>query len=333
MTAEVPSKPIHLALIGCGTIAKTHLEAIAKVSRIKLCLIQDIRETEGLETAKQNHCDFTKNSEDVFRGKDIDAVLICAPPATHFAFAKQALEAGKHLLCEKPFTTCLRDAEEIKKISEKSDRSVMMASKFRFVKDVIAAKKFVESGIIGDVILSEVIFCSVVNMENRWNSDPTIAGGGVLIDNGSHAVDVIRYLVGPIQSVYAQAGKKTQKSAVEDTARLHFETKDHIIGMVDLSWSLYKHTPNFVNIFGTRGTIEVGWAQSLIWDAKEKTSKVFGQGYQKLDAFVKQMEHFADCIQGKVKPILGIDDAIESVRVIETAYTSIREKKWLEVLS
>ena len=207
----------------------------------------------------------------------------------------------------------------------------MMASKFRFVQDVIEARKFVQSGIIGDIVLSEVIFCSVVDMTNRWNADPAVAGGGVLIDNGSHAVDVIRYLVGPIRSVYAQEGKKTQNIRVEDTARLHFETEDHIIGMVDLSWSLYKHTANYVNIFGTKGTLEVGWAQSLIWDAKEKSSKVFGSGDKKLDAFVNQMEHFADCLQGKSRPILGIDDAVESVRVIEAAYTSIREKKWLKV--
>jgi predicted dehydrogenase len=179
--------------------------------------------------------------------------------------------------------------------------------------------------------MSEVIFCSIVDMSKRWNSNPKIAGGGVLIDNGSHAVDVIRYLIGPILSVYAQAGKKTQPIEVDDTARLHFETEDHVIGMVDLSWSLYKHTPNFVNIFGTLGTIEVGWQQSQVWDAKTKTSKVFGNGYKKLDAFMNQMEHFADCIQKKTTPILGIDDAIESVRVIEAAYTSVREKKWLRV--
>ena len=142
---------------------------------------------------------------------------------------------------------------------------------------------------------------------------------------------MIRYLVGPIKSVYAQDGKRAQNMEVEDTARLHFETEENIIGMVDLSWSLYKHTPNYVNIFGTLGTIEVGWAQSLVWDAKTKTSRVFGNGYKKLDAFMNQMEHFTDCIQKKTKPILGIDDAVESVRVIETAYRSIEERKWLKV--
>ncbi|OIO39118.1 MAG: hypothetical protein AUJ72_01415 [Candidatus Omnitrophica bacterium CG1_02_46_14] len=322
---------IHIALIGCGGIAQTHLEAISLVPRVKLEKVQDVRLSAAQEAATKYHSTCTQNADEIFKDAKIDAVIICAPPVYHVELIKRALVAGKHVLCEKPFTTNLKDAEEIAKLSAQTDKLVMMASKFRFVKDVIEARKFVQSGVIGDIVLSEVIFCSLVNMESRWNSDLKTSGGGVLIDNGSHAVDVIRYLVGPIKSVYAQAGRKTQKISVEDTARLHFETDDHVIGMVDLSWSLYKHTANYVNIFGTLGTIEVGWQQSQIWDAKQKTSKVFGNGYKKLDAFVNQIEHFADCVQGKADPILGIEDAVESVRVIESAYTSVREKKWLRV--
>ena len=326
-----PEEIIRIALMGCGGIAQTHLEAISKVSRVKLETVYDIRPQAARETAEKYSCISAKDPEEIFRNKKIDAVIVCVPPLYHLEIIKQAIAAGKHVLCEKPFTIKLKDALEIEHLSKKSSKLVMMASKFRFVQDVIEARKFVQSGVIGDIVLSEVIFCSVVDMAMRWNSDPEIAGGGVLIDNGSHAVDVIRYLVGPIKSVYAQAGRKTQKIAVEDTARLHFETEEHIIGMVDLSWSLYKHTANYVNIFGTLGTIEVGWQQSQIWDAKQKTSRVFGKGYKKLDAFVNQIEHFADCVQKKADPILGIEDAVESVRVIEAAYTSVREKRWLKV--
>lgn len=325
------SDKIRLALIGCGGIAQTHLEAIAKVTRVQLEAVQDPNLKAAEVASTKYQCRLAQNAEDIWQDKSVEAVLICAPPRFHFQLMKKALESDKHVLCEKPFTTNVKEADQIKRLSVSKKKLVMMASKFRFVQDVIEARKLVQSGVIGDVVLSEVIFCSVVDMSLRWNSDSQVAGGGVLIDNGSHAVDVIRYLVGPIKSVYAQAGKRTQPLQVEDTARLHFETEGHIIGMVDLSWSLYKHTANYVNIFGTLGTIEVGWQQSQIWDAKNKSSKVFGSGYKKLDAFVNQIEHFADCIQGKTTPILGIDDAIESVRVIDAAYTSIREKKWLEV--
>ena len=322
---------IHIALLGCGGIAQTHLEAMAHVSRIQLEAVQDISAEAAERAARKYNVTAVAKPKEIFQNKMIDAVVLCVPPVYHFDLLKEAIEAGKHVICEKPFTLTLKDAEEIKKLSKKSGKLVMMASKFRFVEDVIEARKLVKSGIIGDIVMAEVIFCSIVDMEKRWNSNPKISGGGVLIDNGSHAVDVIRYVIGPIKSVYAQAGKRAQHMSVEDTARLHFETEDHVVGMVDLSWSLYKHTPNYVNIFGTKGTIEIGWAQSLIWDAKEKTSRIFGKGYKKLDAFIRQMEHFADCVEKKTTPILGIDDAIDSVRVIESAYTSIQERRWLKV--
>ncbi len=322
---------IQIALFGCGGIAQTHLEAIAHVPRVKLEAVQDVNAEAAAQAARKYNVSAVTDPADIFNNKDIDAVILCVPPVHHFDFIKKAVAAGKHVLCEKPFTITLKEAEAIKEMSKNSGKLTMMASKFRFVEDVIEARKFVKSGIIGDIVMAEVIFCSIVDMEKRWNSNPKVSGGGVLIDNGSHAVDVIRYLVGPIKSVYAQAAKRTQTMSVEDTARLHFETEDQIVGMVDLSWSLYKHTPNYVNIFGTKGTIEIGWAQSLIWDAKDKTSKIFGKGYKKLDAFIRQIEHFADCVDQKTTPILGIDDAIESVRVIESAYTSIQQRRWLEV--
>lgn len=322
---------IKIGLLGCGGIAQTHLEAIAHVSRIELVSVQDVNAEAAERAARKYNVRAVTKPEDIFSDKAVQAVVICVPPVFHFDFIKKAVQAGKHVMCEKPFTMTLKEAEEIKKVSKKSTKVLTMASKFRFVNDVNEARKLVRSGVIGDVVMAEVIFCSIVDMQKRWNSDPKVSGGGVLIDNGSHAADVIRYVVGPIKSVYAQAGRPVQDMAVEDTARLHFETEGHVIGMVDLSWSLYKHTPNYLNIFGTKGTIEVGWAQSLVWDAKEKTSKIFGNGYKKLDAFINQMEHFADCIEKKSSPIVGIDDAIESVRVIESAYTSIQERRWLKV--
>ncbi|MBF0254776.1 MAG: Gfo/Idh/MocA family oxidoreductase [Candidatus Omnitrophica bacterium] len=323
--------PIRLGLVGCGRIAQTHLEAIAKVARVQLTAVYDLDGEQARATAQKYPTTVKSDADAIFEDSSVDAVLICTPPVTHYDYMCRAIARKKHVLCEKPFTLKLEDALDIRERAAKAGVVVMMASKFRFVRDMIEARKAILSGAIGDTVLCEVIFCSAVPMHDRWNSDPAVSGGGVLIDNGSHAVDVIRYISGPIRSLYAQKGLQTQKMKVEDTARLHFETERGVIGMVDLSWSLFKHTSSYVNVMGTRGTIEIGWDKSIIWDSQKKTSKVFGNGYSKLDAFTQQIEHFADCLLKQQSPILGIDDAVESVRVIESAYTSIREQRWLKV--
>lgn len=325
------SSPISLGIIGCGQIAQAHLEALKNVPEIKPSCIFDIN-SEALKTTAEKYAIKPMLSiDEIMNDSSVEALIVCTPPATHFELMKQVLGAQKHILCEKPFTICTEESEKIRRMAHQANKIIMMASKFRFVQDVMEAKKLIENNCIGDVILFEIIFCSIVSMEKRWNSDPSISGGGVLIDNGSHAVDIIRYLMGPIKKVYAQVGKKSQRTIVEDTARLHFESETGVIGSVDLSWSLYQNTPVYANIMGTAGTIEIGWQKSTLWNSSEKVSKTFGTGYNKLDAFKAQIRHFAHCIQHKAKPILDIDDAVASVRVIEAAYRSIVDKKWTQI--
>ena len=96
--------------------------------------------------------------------------------------------------------------------AQENDCLLMMASKFRYVDDVIKAKGVVDSGILGDIVLFENVFCSKVDMRNRWNSNRKVAGGGVLVDNGCHSVDIARYLLGPIVKVQAEEGKRVQQS-------------------------------------------------------------------------------------------------------------------------
>ena len=84
----------------------------------------------------------------------------------------------------------------------------------------------------------------------------------MLIDNGTHSVDLIRYFLGPIAEVQAVGGKNVQGLAVEDTVQLFVRTEDGVMGAVDLSWSLDKGFEGFIDIYGSRGTVRVGWKES-----------------------------------------------------------------------
>jgi predicted dehydrogenase len=208
---------------------------------------------------------------------------------------------------------------------------VTMASKFRYVDDVIRAKQIVDSGILGDIILFENAFTARIDMSNRWNSDPLVSGGGVLIDNGTHSVDICRYFLGPLEQVQVMEGKRSQDLKVEDTVRIFVRSESGVIGNIDLSWSINKELDRYISVYGTQGTVFVGWQESKYRQSSAPQWTTFGNGYDKVQAFRSQICNFARAIKGQEILLINGEDALASVRVIEAAYESLRENYWTAV--
>ena len=127
------------------------------------------------------------------------------------------------------------------------------------------------------------------------------------------------------------AGKQLQEFDVEDTVLLHFKTSSDAVGTIDLSWSITRNNEYYINIYGAKGSIHIGWRKSILCKSGESKEVVFGGGYNKLNAFIKQLSHFINCINGKENPIITGKDGIESIRVIKKAYESLKIDKWLKV--
>jgi predicted dehydrogenase len=154
----------------------------------------------------------------------------------------------------------------------------------------------------------------------------------VLIDNGSHSVDIVRYLAGPVETLLAVNGKRSQQLEVEDTSRLLLKTEDGTMASVDISWSIHKESPYYIHIYGTEGTLEVGWKGSRYRESEKLDWVAFGTGYDKLQAVGAQLANFVDVIAGKAQPLISAEDAIESVRVIQCAYRTAEKHQWEKVM-
>jgi len=331
MNSENKNSQLNFALIGCGRISQTYLQAMSAVPECKLKGVVDIREQVAKSVADQYGCKSYGNYQHVLEGNHIEAVVICTPPITHAEIATFFLESGIHVICEKPFAINSEQASLMVQKAKDKGLLLMMASKFRYVEDIIKAKGIIESGILGDIVLFENVFCSKVDMKDRWNSNKEVAGGGVLIDNGSHSVDIARFLLGPVAKVQTEEGKRVQKLEVEDTARLYFRTKSDVLGAVDLSWSIHKEQESYIDLFGTEGVLSIGWKCSKYRQSEKLHWVTFGKGYDKLAAFSAQIKNFVDSIEGKAMPLINAIDGLESVKVIEAAYKSSHMNKWIEV--
>jgi len=328
---HVPIKSTRFALVGAGRIGMSHLEALSHVDSAALQAVVDPRRAAAEAVAEQKKVRWFEDYRNPELLESVEAAIICTPPYLHYEIARHFLANGKHVLCEKPLTFSSPHAEELVRLAETNELELMMASKFRYVDDIIKAKAILEAGILGRVILYENTFCAKAMMKDRWNASREMAGGGVLIDNGTHSVDVARYLLGPIQEVQAQNGIFAQALEVEDTARLQFRTRAGVIGMIDLSWSINKEGDTFISVFGSEGTLLIGWKGSSYKQDGNSRWVHFGSGYDKIGALRKQLENFVGTLSGIERPLITPEDALASVNAIETAYASTRQNNWLPV--
>ncbi len=319
--------PVTFALVGTGGIAHSYAAAFQNNPHAQLVAVADVRDDAATTFgAKYGVPAFDTHSA----LPDAEAVIVCTPPDTHTRITTDLLREGRHVLCEKPFTISSADARKMQYEAVKVGRLLTMGSKFRYVADVVKAKQLVAAGDIGEVILFENAFTSRVDMTGRWNCRPEVSGGGVLIDNGTHSVDVIRYFLGPLAQVHAVEGLRVQAIPVEDTARLFVRSATGVMGTIDLSWSINKELDWYVNIYGSRGTIQVGWKQSRFKPLGGDWT-VFGTGYDKVQAFTAQVTNVAKAVRGEEPLLITSDDAIASVEVIEAAYRSMSAAPWTGV--
>jgi predicted dehydrogenase len=208
-----------------------------------------------------------------------------------------------------------------------AERHLVLATKFRHVPDVVRARDLVAAGDIGEVVTFEIVFSSVVDIGQRWNVRPAEAGGGVIIDNGCHAFDIVTFLFGPVARVHATRLKAGQAIAVEDTATLLVDAGQGVIGRIDLSWSIATHRESYITIRGTRGTIEIGWRGSQI-RVGQGVPRPLGGGYDKHDAHRRMMTAFRDVVTAGHTPWITAREAMRTVAAVDAAYRSLGSGAW-----
>jgi len=323
---------LKFGLIGAGSIAQAYVQAFETSETARLVAVADVRAeaaralAEGLGCRSYDSVQALADAE-----KELDAVVVCTPPVTHPEISTLFLRRKIHVLCEKPLSIDSASAKQMLETAKANGVTLTMATKFRFVEDVVRAKSIVTSGILGEIVLFENAFTSRVDMASRWNSNPAVSGGGVLIDNGTHSVDLMRYFLGPLADVQVVEGKRSQGLSVEETVHIFVRSTSGVMGAIDLSWSINKELDSFINIYGSHGTVSVGWKESRYRQSSSRDWVVFGKGYNKVEAFRSQINNFARAIAGEEQLLITPEDALASVEVVEAAYAALRQNRWTTV--
>lgn len=324
-------RKLRVGLVGAGQIGQVYLEVLRAVEEAELVAVADANPETAAAAAEAHGVKGCASAEEMLQGMEIEAVVVCTPPATHAGIVQECLERGVHALCEKPLALSCPEAEGMVRAAEAKGLLLMMASKFRYVPEVMKAKGLISSGALGEIISFENTFCSHVDMRRRWNSAPEVSGGGVIIDNGTHSADIARYLLEPVAEVFVARGPAAQEIEVEDTTCILMKTVSGVLGVVQLSWSYNRHLDSFISVYGASGTLHVGW-RGMRYRLVDKPDWVeFGNGYSKMSALRAQVLNFVRSIRGAEHPLITCEDALASVRLVQAAYRSLGSNRWERV--
>ena len=316
---------MRVAIIGCGQIARYHLDSYKANQRVQVIACADTDLSRAEAFAKETGARVYSSHKELIKNEKLQGVSICTVPSTHREIATDFLDAGVHVLCEKPLAVSVGEAEAMLRKAKEKDRILLTAFKIRFFEEIQRAKELVDKGALGKILTFRLLFGGYMDMAGTWFVKKEISGGGVIMDNGPHAVDLVSYLFGGIENISAQT-QDAQGVGVEDTAKLNFKLKNGASGTVDLSWAAWVTPAAYLEIYGDEGAALVDFTGVTY---KFKTWSDWKRLENKTDmkaAFARQIDHFVEALHSGKTTVIDAEAGLRAQRWIEAAYRSASEK-------
>jgi predicted dehydrogenase len=257
-----------IALIGAGTIARVHAKAIAEIDNARLVGVYDTFEPASRALAAElGGLDWTGDLDELLARKDLDVVSICTPSGTHADLAVRAAQAGKHLIVEKPLDITLTRADRI--ISAAQENAVQLTGIFpyRFRKGARKAKEAIAQGRLGRLVLADayVKWYRSQDYYQGWHGTWALDGGGALINQAIHNIDLLQWLAGPVETVYGHVATLGHEMETEDTASAVLTFAGGAMGVIQGATSCWPGDPARAEIHGTQGTIVLEEGRIRTW--------------------------------------------------------------------
>ena len=313
---------INLAIIGMGRMGITHYSIINSHPDV---VIKAVADTSSLVLSLMKKYIISIHTysdyKELFEKENLDAVIICTPPAFHYTVAMKAAEKGIHVFSEKPFTTEKLKANELAVLFENKQLVNQVGYVNRFNDVFQAIRVYITDGVIGNIIRFKFEMYSrtiTKSEEGKTWRDSRENGGGAVFEMASHAIDLVNYLIGKPDKVIGSHLTRIYSKNVEDAVNSTFIYKNGISGTLDVNWSdeSFRKPTNKIEVFGSRGKILAdqhgfkiylkeklpghnlikGWNTRYITDIFKPVPF-----YVRGNEFTSQLYHFVDCIKNKEK--------------------------------
>jgi predicted dehydrogenase len=332
----VARKALRIGLVGVGAAAQiNHIPALKRLEGVEIAALCDrdpekasrVAQKFGIPTA---HVRF----DDLLADDDIDAVDLCTPNFLHAPMASAALEAGKHVLCERPLARSADEAMAMIRAAKKADRVLMCALQHRFRADAQLLRKFVDKGDLGELFFAKAGW---LRQRTEWDSDEwrrqkRESGGGVVLDLGFQMLDLSLWIMGnpPVESVTASV-HRSRKGEVEDSATAFLRLTNGATLTLELTWGLLMEKDfAYVNVFGSGGAallnplrIHKGMHGTLV----NVTPNLETSRNQYKHSIEAQLSHFADVLRKGAKAMGTAEEILPVMQLMDAIYRSAEQGK------
>lgn len=334
------NKKLGFGIIGCGMISNWHAQAISQIDHIRLVGVTDVRKESREDFAKKYNAGVYETVEDMLRDHEIDVVCICTPSGLHEPLAVKAAQAGKHIITEKPMALSMEEAGRIIRISEENRVKVAVISQLRFSDAIIRLKEAVNLGLLGKLVTGDIYMKFNRSQEyydqSNWRGTWKMDGGGALMNQGIHGIDLLQYVMGPVKSVFGYARTLARKIEVEDTAAAVLEFQNGALGMIQGTTSIYPGSPRRLEVNGDKGTVVLEEDSILSWNVQgqqntgpisfeQKTSRTASNPADLgLEGHIRQITDMADAIWNDRSPMVDQYEGRKPIQIITAIYESSR---------
>lgn len=336
----VEGRPIRFALVGCGRIAANHMEAVAAhAGEAELVAVCDIdagrREAAEARTGARGF----PSLDALLAGSDPDCVILATPSGLHAAQAIRAAEVGRHVMTEKPMATRWRDGQRMVQACDAAGVQLFVVKQNRRNSTLQLVKRAVQARRFGRIWMVNVnVFWS--RPQEYYDSAPWRGtwefDGGAFMNQASHYVDLLDWLIGPVESVQAYTATLARRIEVEDTGVMSIKWRSGALGSLNvtmLAWP--KNFEGSITILGEQGTVRIGgvavnridhweFAQEDPMDAEVAaasydTASVYGQGHR---AYYRNV---IDTLRGRARPDTDGREGLHSLELLIATYLAARD--------
>jgi predicted dehydrogenase len=324
---------MNIALIGTGAMARRFLKAVEGQVRDAHFVAAHSRNAERLEQFRKEYpgIECTTDLNELLGREDVQALYISTPVESHAPLSIAAAQAGKHVLCEKPMALSVGECETMIETAETNGVVLQIGYMMRFHPAHQLLKQYIAAGEIGTlrfIHLERTAFIDFLSPgmpdHRKWFINPGASGGGVLMDLGSHLIDLLLYLTEvEVESCHLRVHEEP-RLGVETDALASFSFPSGLLATVFASWQVPLHD-NIIQIYGDRASL---FARRTLGPYTDGTvERITEVGREQIpfayrNHYVLQLEHFRDCIAGNRQPITSGRSCLPTERIRELLYRS-----------